>query len=181
MSRDACWSPFKIPIPPTVGNLTKRWYVEVTARMAFKVGRPMIALYDEGQSTTTNSTDWMCWQGCVPSSTGKFSTPSEWILSPVKPYNADFIGSNFAPTRSILLSVERKRMSAELPLSIKILYTFRLAILKATTIASLWGCHKPLASSSVKMIGSLERRGALFLCSARLIWWGNGSDLAWWA
>ena len=107
----------------------------------------------------------MCWQGCIASSTGRFNTLSEWILSPVKPYSVDLMGSNFAPTRFILLRVEQKRMSAELPLSIKILYTFRLVILKATTIVFLWGCHRTLAFSSVKMIGSLERRGTLFLCS----------------
>ena len=87
-----------------------------TVRLYIQSDHNHNGMYDERQSTTTNSIDWICWQGYVPSSTGRLSTPSEWILSPRKPYSADFTGSNFAYTRFIMLSVEWKRMSGELPI-----------------------------------------------------------------
>ena len=123
-----------------------------------------MALYGEGQSTRTKSTAWICWQGLDPSSTGKFNILSDDMLSPIKPEKDDAVGSIFTPTKFILLKVDLNSMSAELPLSTRIRNTFRPAMRKVTTMASVCGCHRPRASLSVKMMGSLERR-VFFLCA----------------
>ena len=97
----------------------------------------MMALYAEEQSTITKSTAWICWQGLDPSSSGKFNIPLDDMLSPMNPERDEVVGSIFALIKFILFKVDLNSISAELLLSTKIRNTFRPAMCKVTTMASV--------------------------------------------
>ena len=86
--------------------------------------------------------------------TGRSMVPSVMTLSPEKPKSGVEIGVGLIPDSFILSSAALKIISAELPLSIRILRTRLLATGAERTIASLWGWRTCTASWPVKNMDS---------------------------
>ena len=101
----------------------------------------------------------------VPKVTGRSIVPSVMTLSPEKPKSGVEIGVGLIPDSFILSNADLKIMSAELPLSIRILRTRLLATGAETTIASLCGWRTRVASCPVK---NMDSKGA-----------GGGTSYVW--
>ncbi|GFY82697.1 hypothetical protein Acr_02g0009370 [Actinidia rufa] len=106
----------------------------------------------EGQSTTTKSCQRVIWWDSAPKVTSSFIHPSGCIVFPPNPTREVWKGCTLSSPIFILLKVEMNKMSAELPLSTKILWTLKLAMTAATTKASSWGKCKPLRSPLLKLV-----------------------------
>ena len=68
------------------------WYVEVAAFQEFSVGRPIIPLYADEQSTTKKVTFLVIYCGQSPTVTESVIAPNGSILVPPKPTNAACVG-----------------------------------------------------------------------------------------
>ena len=100
----------------------------------------------------------------VPKVTGRSIVPSVTTLSPEKPKSGVEIGVGLSPVSFILSNADLKMMSAELPLSIRILQTRLLATEAETTIVSLCGWRTRAASWPVKNMDSNGAGGGPRTC-----------------
>ncbi|GFS31549.1 hypothetical protein Acr_00g0018040 [Actinidia rufa] len=108
----------------------------------------------EGQSTTIKSCHTVIWWGSVLRVIGKLIHPKGCVVFPLNPIRGVWKGCNLSSPIFILSNAEMNKISAELPLSIKILWTLKLEMTAETTKASSWGRCKPLKSSLLK-VGSI--------------------------
>ena len=96
--------------------------------MALREGLPSNRLYADGASTMRNFFVVVAWHGGSPRVSTSCTDPRGSTLSPENPLKWAFIGSNFSLPMPILPNAKAKMMSAELPLSIKTLWTILLAM-----------------------------------------------------
>ncbi|RRT82971.1 hypothetical protein B296_00002366 [Ensete ventricosum] len=75
------------PTPALVKNFMTRWYVETTVLSLLSVGLPMMALYVEGSTTTTNDTNSVFDLGSSPTVIRRTVIPAGETESPVNPVN----------------------------------------------------------------------------------------------
>ena len=101
-----------------------------------------------------------------PMVTGNFTVPAARTHSPANPYRGVCVGVSTTPSIFSLANASINMMSAELPLSIRTRLTRLSATRTSPVNASLWGCSRRSASSSVKVIGVELWRHILETCSA---------------
>jgi hypothetical protein len=102
-----------------------------------------MALYPEGRSITKNFTMMVFWLGYVPTLTGSSIDPNGNTCSPENPNSECLVGTIFP--RSIFISSKAilYKISAELPMSIRIQCILWLAMAKLNTKASVCGRDTP--------------------------------------
>ena len=71
----------------------------MTARVLLRVGRPRMALYAVGRSTTRKEVITVFAFGKVPRVRGRVMTPSDEIEAPVNPVSVEHTGFRFSFTR----------------------------------------------------------------------------------
>ena len=96
----------------------------------------------------------VAWHGGFPRVTTSCTDPRGSTLSPENPLKWAFIGSSFSLPMPILSNADGKMMSAELPSSIRTLWTVLLATTTLITSGSSWGCWQPLGA-----VGPICRAG----------------------
>ena len=108
-----------------------------------------------------NLTLGIAWHGGSPKVSTSCIDPRGSTLSPENPRRWALTDSSFSLPMPILTKVDTKMMSAELPLSTRILCTVLLAKTTLITSGSSWGCWQPSMSESEKVMimssqGSLD-------------------------
>ena len=93
--------------------------------------------------------------------TGIAFFPKASILFPLKPNNEFLAGSSVRLSRFICSKGLMKRMSAELPLSMRILCIVKSTIFAVATKASVCGKSHTWKSFSSKVIGTMDQAGLL--------------------
>ena len=120
--------------------------------MALREGLPNNMLYADGASTMRNFVVVVAWHGGFPRVTTGCTDPKGSTLSPENPLKWAFIGSSFSLPMPILSNADGKMMLAELPSSIRTLWTVLLATTTLITSGSSWGCWQPSRSASKKVM-----------------------------
>lgn len=103
----------------------------------------MITLQAEGRSTIKKSTTLVTWWGRVLAVTSSVMIATGYSLSPVKPTNGAVVTQIFSFSILICSNADKYKISAEMPLSISILWVQWLAIAKVTAKALSWGVLHP--------------------------------------
>ena len=93
------------------------------------------------------------WWGSIPIVKGSLIHPMGCTELPLNVTRGAWKRWSLSQPILILSNAEINRMSIKLPLSIKIIWMFKLAIMTNITNASSWGRYKPLRSSLVKVMG----------------------------
>ena len=94
----------------------------------------------------------VAWLGGSPRVSTSCTDPRGTNLSPENLLKCACTGSILSLPMPILSNVEAKMLSAELPLSIRTLWTFLLATMALITNESSWGCWQPSRSASEKVM-----------------------------
>ena len=108
--------------------------------MELREGLPINMLYADGASTMGNFVDIVAWHGGSPRVRTICIDPRGSTLSSENPLKWAFTGSSFSLPMPILSNADAKMMSADLPLSIRTLWTVLLATTTLLTNGSSWGC-----------------------------------------
>ena len=122
------------------------------ALMTLRKGLPSNMLYADEASTMRNFVVVIAWHGGSPRVSTSCTDPRGSTLSPENPLKWAFTGSSFPLPISILSYTD----AAELPLSIRTLWTILLAMTTVITTGSSWGCWQPsrLASKKVMVVSN---------------------------
>ena len=128
--------------------------------MTLREGLPSNMLYVDGASTMRNFFVVIAWHRGSPRVSTSYTDPSSSTLSSENPLKWAFIGSSFSLPMPILSNADTKKMSAELPLSIRTPWTVLLATKTLITSGSSWGCWQPSRSASVEAMME-SNRGSL--------------------
>ena len=107
-----------------------------------------------------NLTAVVAWHGGSPKVSTSCIDPRGSILSPENPRRWALIGSSFSFSMPILSKVDEKKMSANLPLSIRTMCTIFFATTTLITSGSSWGYWQPSMSESEKVM-VVSSRGSL--------------------
>ena len=146
--------------------------------MALREGLPNNMLYADGASTMRNLVVVVAWHGGSLRVRTSCTDPKGSILSLENPLKWAFTGSSFSLPMPILSNADAKMMLAELPLSIKTLWTVLLATTTLITRGSSWGCWQPSRSASEKIM-VVSNRGSLDIACTSSV--SSGLKLRSWA
>ena len=89
-------------------------------------------------------------------------------LSPENPRRQALTGSSFSLPMPILSKADAKMMSAELPLSTRILWIVLLATTTFITSGLSWGCWQPSMSESKKVMVVMSRGSLDTVCTSNV-------------
>ncbi|GAA0173261.1 hypothetical protein LIER_26916 [Lithospermum erythrorhizon] len=116
---------------------------------AVRMGHPISKLHDESsRSTTVNCALIVDTLVLLPTIKSSMTAPKACILCLVNPVNSMWSGCIKLRGSRSLSKVLRYKISAELPVSMSILFTMKFAMIGAITTGSSWGNSIPTTSLS---------------------------------